>query len=315
MKNFDRDELDEMGGVSATVSDEIHLPKLRTGDCLRLLPDINDESVHLVATDPPYHLDGLNQDWRKGDAKAPKGTGSVGGLPVGMKFDPKQGIELEKFMRRVAEELLRVLVPGAFAVVFSQPRLVHRLAVGVEDAGFEIRDLLAWHYTRRSQFKAFSMNHFINGMKLSDLEKEKLKSRLEGRKTPQLRSQFQSIVLAQKPRKGTFVANWKRYETGLIDSTATLDGKCPTTVMTVEKPGKAPWNKHLTVKPVLLMEHLIKLFSAPGQVVLDPFLGSGTTAVAAFNTGRACIGMEIKPEYIEIARLRVKEAINDRSTT
>ena len=283
-------------------------PQLIEGDCLPILRGMDEGSVHLVATDPPYYLDGLNQDWRKGIGNTPRGTGAVGGLPVGMRFDPKQGHALQAFMQDVGAAMLDVLVPGAFAVVFSQPRLAHRMAVGLEDSGFEIRDLYAWHFTRRAQFKAFSMNHFVDRMDMGSTEKIQLKRRMDGRKTPQLRPQFEAIILAQKPRVGTFVQNWMQYETGLIDSSATLDGKAPSTIMAVEKPRKSVGNGHLTVKPVQLMEHLIRLFSIPGQVVLDPFVGSGTTAVAALRTGRACIGIDINPEYIEIANRRLEEA-------
>ena len=278
------------------------------GDCLEKLTELDPESVHLVVTDPPYYLDGLNAEWRKGKGDTPRGTGSVGGLPVGMKFDPRQGKALQKFIGKVGVLLMDVMTPGAFAVVFSQPRLVHRMAVGLEDAGFEIRDLYAWHYTQRAQFKAFKMDHFIDRMDKTTTEKKQLKRNLRGRKTPQLRPQFEAMILAQKPREGTFVENWLAYRTGLIDSGATLDGKAPSTVMTVEKPNREKNNIHLTVKPVLLMEHLIKLFSERGQIVLDPFLGSGTTAVAALNTERACIGVEIEPDYIKIAEQRIQEA-------
>lgn len=278
---------------------------LREGDCRIHLPDLAAESVHLVVTDPPYFLDGLNDKWAKGQADAVRGTGSVGGLPVGMRFDPQQGKDLQIFMEEVGRLMLSALCPGAFAVVFAQPRLAHRLAVGLEDAGYEIRDLLAWHYTQRAQSKAFSMNHFIDRMELSSADKQRRKLELRGRKTPQLRPQFEAMVLAQKPRVGTFVDNWLTYRTGLMDTTARLDGKAPATVMTVEKPQRPAHNSHLTVKPVLLLEHLIRLFSAPGQVVLDPFLGSGSTAIAALRAGRVCIGMEINPDYMDIAKHRL----------
>ena len=278
------------------------------GDCLEKIPEIDAESVHLVVTDPPYYLDGLNTEWRKGKGDTPRGTGSVGSLPVGMKFDPRQGKALQEFIGKVGDLLLPVMTPGAFAVVFSQPRLVHRMAIGLEDAGFEIRDLFAWHYTQRAQFKAFKMNHFIDRMDISTTEKKKLKRELRERRTPQLRPQFEAMILAQKPRIGTFVENYLAHHTGLIDAKATLDGKAPSTIMTVEKPNKSEKNGHLTVKPVLLIEHLIKLFSEKGQIVLDPFLGSGTTAVAALKTERACIGIEIDSDYIEIASQRVQEA-------
>ena len=267
--------------------------KLVSGDCLEKIKEIERQSVHLVITDPPYYLDGLDKAWRKGKKIPPRGSVTVGRLPIGMKFDPQQGKALQQFIGQVGELLLPVLLPGAFAVFFSQPRLAHRMAVGLEDAGFEIRDLFAWHYTRRAQFKAFSMNHFVDRMDKPINEKDVLKRELGGRKTPQLRPQFEAMILAQKPRQGTFVDNWLAHRTGLIDASASLDGKVPSTVMTVEKPDKIIGNSHLTIKPVLLVEHLIKVFSERHQTVLDPFLGSGTTAIAALQTNRSCIGIEI----------------------
>ena len=275
---------------------------------MELLPDLAADSVHLTITDPPYFLDGLDSGWRNGRPSARRATGSVGGLPVGMKFDPRQGRELQAFMARAGEAVLRALKPGAFAVVFSQPRLAHRMATGLEDAGFEIRDLYAWQFTRRAQFKAFSMDHFVDRMNRPEEEKEEIKRRLGGRKTPQLRPRFEAMVLAQKPRCGTFVENWLAHKTGLIDAGETLDGQAPSTVMAVEKPLRERFNGHLTVKPLALIEHLCRLFSLPGQTVLDPFLGSGTTALAARNTGRACLGIEIEADYLAIAERRLRES-------
>ena len=64
---------------------------------------------------------------------------------------------------------------------------------------------------------------------------------------------------------------------------------------------------HPTIKPLDIITNLIINSSKEGDVVLDPFLGSGTTAVAAVNTGRQFIGMEIDPGYFEIAAKRVEE--------
>ena len=67
-------------------------------------------------------------------------------------------------------------------------------------------------------------------------------------------------------------------------------------------------NFHPTVKPLKLMEYLCKLTKTPtGGIVLDPFLGSGTTALAAQNTGRPYIGIEKEEEYIKIAEARLKQ--------
>jgi site-specific DNA-methyltransferase (adenine-specific) len=55
----------------------------------------------------------------------------------------------------------------------------------------------------------------------------------------------------------------------------------------------------------LLMRHLVRLVTPPGGTVLDPFLGSGTTAIAANMEGFRCIGIEREPEYLDIARARM----------
>ena len=78
--------------------------------------------------------------------------------------------------------------------------------------------------------------------------------------------------------------------------------------MPVRKPPKAEkgeGNFHPTVKPVALISHLIKLFTTPGQMVLDPFLRSGSHGVAALQTGREFVGIERDSAYFEIAANRI----------
>jgi len=64
-------------------------------------------------------------------------------------------------------------------------------------------------------------------------------------------------------------------------------------------------NTHPTIKPLALMEYLVKLVSREGQVVLDPFMGSGTTGMACKRLDRDFIGIEMMPEYMEIAKARI----------
>lgn len=66
---------------------------------------------------------------------------------------------------------------------------------------------------------------------------------------------------------------------------------------------------HPTQKPVALFEYLIRTYTNEGEIVLDNCIGSGTTAVAAINTGRQFIGIEKETEYVEISRRRIDEAI------
>ena len=67
---------------------------------------------------------------------------------------------------------------------------------------------------------------------------------------------------------------------------------------------------HPTQKPVKLMEEIIQIHSSPTAVVLDPFMGSGSTGVACVNTNRDFIGIELDPDYFNIAKNRIQQAIN-----
>ena len=67
-------------------------------------------------------------------------------------------------------------------------------------------------------------------------------------------------------------------------------------------------NHHPTVKPQHLMRWLCRLITPPGGIVLDPFAGSGSTGVAALSEGFEFIGVEVDPEYVQIARARLAHA-------
>lgn len=275
-------------------------------DCREALPEIPDRSVSLVLTDPPYFIDGMDDCWDNGRLRGRVREGVVGGVPCGMKFDTAQGRNLQEFLTPIAREWMRALKPGGFALCFSQARLSHRTAAAIEAAGFEIRDVLAWRY--EGQGKAFTQAHFVRRRNLPPEEEARILAELGGRKTPQLKAQMETIILAQAPREGTFVENWLEHRTGLIDlSNPLIDPeKSPGQVIAVPKPREK--HGHLTAKPVDLLRHLIRIFSddRPETVVLDPFAGSGSTGVAARMEGRSFIGYEIDERTARDANERVE---------
>ena len=274
------------------------------GDCREVLSTMPPDTVHLVLTDPPYFLDSLDDAWT-GKTRPVIGN-VVKNLPGGMKFDPAAGARLQEFIHDVTKDILRVMRPGSFCLMFSQPRLVHRMASGMESAGLEIRDLYAWRFTRQARQKAARQEHWIRRRKdWSETQKEEAIRTLGGRRTAQLRPSFESIVVGQKPTSKTLYETYLDHGTGLVDTEA-VDGL--STVFTIEKEMKASWNDHLSVKPVALLEKIIKVFTKKGQVVLDPFLGSGSTAVAAKREGRICVGVERNEDYYRIACRREDEA-------
>ena len=277
------------------------------GDCFDLLKTIPDNSIDFCLTDPPYFIDGLGDEWDTDKIESRKpSNGQIKNLPKGMKFDVNQGHRFQEFMSGASAEIYRVVKPGGFFVSFSQARLYHRMTVAVEDSGFEIRDMLGWTY--QGQAKAFSQDHIIDKQKnLSDEAKEKLKKELVGWKTPQLKPCIEPMCLAQKPTDGIYIDNWQKWGVGLVNTKAEWEGKFPGNIIPCSKPTKKEkggYNDHVSVKPVELCRHLIRLFTQKNQTVLDPFLGSGTTMVAAELEGRNSIGFELSPHYFSIVKNR-----------
>ena len=120
---------------------------LRQGDCLEVLKTIPDNSVDSVVTDPPYHLTSIVKRFGKeGSAPAQFGTdGAYARASKGFMGKEWDGGDIA-FRTDVWSECLRVLKPGGHLLSFSHSRTYHRMAVAIEDAGFEIRDSIMWIY-------------------------------------------------------------------------------------------------------------------------------------------------------------------------
>lgn len=281
--------------------------KLDGVDCREGMLELDDASISLVLTDPPYGLDGMDSGWNLGRLNERVKAGVIGSLPAGMKFDPEQGRQLQRFLYPIAEHWIRVLKPGGFALCFAQPRLTHRVAAAMEDAGFEIRDMLAWQHEGQ-QPKAFSQDHFVRRMNVDESEKRRIIANLGGRKTPQLKPEMEMIVLGQRPREGTFVANWLKHRVGLIDVVDPFIDATRFPSQVIRHPKADRMFNHMTVKPVEVLRHLIRIFSADDSIVLDTFAGTGSTGVACANEGRRFIGFERDTNIAKAALARVKEA-------
>ena len=289
--------------------------------------------------------------------------------------------------------MFRVLKPGAHVVVCASPRMAHRVTCGLEDAGFEIRDVLCWLYG----------SGFPKSLNLGD-----------GRGTA-LRPAHEPIILARKPCGGTVRACVEQNGTGALNIDACrlggepwrkVNGETgggyrtgkfmgaagrgePTQVNTVTRgsdlgrwppnvaldeaaaemldavdrgptsgavsrffycakasreerergcedlplrtAGKVTGgrqegsaglnspragagrtsgarNHHPTCKPLALMRWLVRLITPPGGLVLDPFVGSGTTGIACIQEQLRFIGIEREAEYVQIAKARIGSA-------
>lgn len=290
------------------------------------LPKLKNNSIDIVLTDPPYFFHKMDNGWNKSTVSDTTHQQRVTSLPVGMKFEPSQGKQFYKWYYEVSKVLYKKLKPGGFFFSFATPRLYHRMATAMEDAGFNIRDTFLWIHTR-NQAKAMKLDYFIDQTDFTKKQKKQLKSKLKGYKTPKIKSCFEPIAVAQKPYDKTYLNNIMKHKVGLFNTTVKVgDNKYPSNILTVDninkimdktfllpRPNikeKGKFNNHPTVKPLQICEHLIKLSAFdPNTVVLDPFAGSGTVALAAKNLGYNFIAIDSNKDYIKIAKRRLKKSL------
>ena len=300
-------DLDEMNPPLGTLLNE---------DSIAGLKRLPAESFHLILSDIPYGIsaeewDVLHSNTNSallGSSPAQKKAGSVfksRGKPINgwSEADRKIPLEYYQWCSTWAGEWLRVLKPGASAVVFAGRRLAHRCVAAMEDAGFCYKDSLAW-LRPRAAHRAQRLSVVFHKRGNDDAEKK-----WSGWKVGNLRPVFEPILWFTKPYKiGTTIAdNALTHEVGGYNEEAFQ--------RYVESPdnviecgfSSGEGGLHPTQKPVMLMQALIELTTRPGQRVLDPFAGSATTLMAAKNTGRQFLGYEMNEDYWKAANERLSE--------
>jgi len=255
------------------------------GDC-REMSAIPDESVHLAVTSPPY--------WTL--KEYPDRDGQLGAIED---FDDFLA-ELDKVWTHV----FRVLVPGGRLVVVvgdvCVPRrrfgrhLVFPLHAAIQEhcrkIGFDNLAPIIWYKIANAVFEVENGSSFLgkpyepNAVIKNDIEFILFQRKPGGYRQPTLAARALSVI-PEDCQKEWFTQIWN----GLTGAS------------TREHP--APY-------PVSLAERLIRMFSFVGDTILDPFMGTGTTAVAASAWGRNSIGFEIEPGYVELARRRLEKAKN-----
>ncbi|RQB41280.1 site-specific DNA-methyltransferase [Pseudomonas aeruginosa] len=193
-----------------------HLPyTLHLGDCLQVLKTFPDNSFDSVVTDPPYGIRFMGKAWDGADIEAraarraempshapdagPNGGHRSVAAEAG-KYDltPKGMLAFQAFTLEWAAECLRVLKPGGHLLSFASPRTYHHMAVGIEMAGFEIRDQIMWVFG-----SGFPKSHNLSG-------------EYEGWGTA-LKPGHEPICMARKPLAGTVARNVLAHGTGALN--------------------------------------------------------------------------------------------------
>ena len=417
---------------------------LYPGECLEVLRGLEADNYDSCVTDPPYHLQSIHKRFAakgRDETSERYAAGPYGRTAKGFMGKQWDGGDIA-FQPELWVEILRVLKPGAHLVAFGGTRTYHRMACAIEDAGFEIRDMISWIYgsgfpkshdvskgidksagaERKIISEGSPIKRMIPGADQNKAGWEKNSGRefiptetapateaakqWEGWGTA-LKPALEPIVLARKPlSEKTVAANVLKHGTGAInidgcrvgmeritthsrgnngafpkrpgertveesgrpvdqrdvdfsprtgrwpaniihDGSEEVLAGFPESVSTIDKTAhagrlgtstfagssqvervqrgdsgsaarffytaKADKNdrigsKHPTVKPLDLMQYLVRLVTQPGGVVLDPFAGTGTTGEAAWREGMRAVLIEREKEYQRDIERRMKLA-------
>jgi DNA modification methylase len=182
---------------------------LRLGDCIEILKTLEDNSVDSIVTDPPYHLTSIVKRFGKeGSAPAQYGTdGAFARASKGFMGKEWDGGDIA-FRTDVWSECYRVLKPGGHLLSFGGSRTYHRMAVAIEDAGFEVRDQIMWIYA-----SGFPKSHNIG----KAIDKMGIDNEWEGWGTA-LKPAHEPICMARKPLSEKSIAeNVLKHGTGGIN--------------------------------------------------------------------------------------------------
>ena len=181
--------------------------------------------------------------------------------------------------------------------------MAHRCICALEDAGFIFKDMIAWE---KEQAPHRAQRIEIIFERRGDLENLQ---KWQNWRVGNLRPIFEPILWFMKPYKigGTLADNVRDYEVGAFNNELWKKYSAMSANILKIKSDKKDHGLHPTQKPLQLLKALIELTTLKGQIILDPFCGSGSTLVAAKQLDRNFIGIEIDKNFVEIAKKRLCE--------
>ena len=186
-------------------------------------------------------------------------------------------------------------------MIFAGRRLSHRAICAFEDSGFIFKDMIAWN-KEKAAHRAQHISKVYE--RRNDFDNAK---KFEGWKIGNLRPLFEPILWFMKPYKigGTIADNVLQYGLGAYNEHIIFKYNQTASNYLIFERKKNDSGLHPAQKPLKLMKFLIELISIEGQIILDPFAGSGSTLLACKELNRNYIGFESDKNYFEIARQRL----------
>ncbi len=248
------------------------LNKILNSNSLEVLKKIPDKTFDLVFADPPYNLQIKNKLRRPDDSKV---------CGVNDKWDQFESFEdYDNFCKTWLNECRRVLKDnGSFWVIGSYHN-IFRLGFHIQNLGFWILNDVIWK--KNNPMPNFKGTRFTNA--------------------------HETLIWASKSKKSKYTFNYQSLKCLNDDLQMRSDWNLPICNGNerIKKNGK---KVHSTQKPESLLHRILLASTNKGDFILDPFLGTGTTAVVAKKLGRNYFGIEKEQKYFEVANQRLEKTL------
>jgi len=271
-----------------------HLYEVVQADCFEWLDERAPNSIHAIVTDPPY---GLKEYATKEKTKLRRGRGGVWRIPPKLdgytrsplpRFTVLTGDDkeaLQNFFADWASKVYRVLVPGGHVFVATNPLVSHLVYTVMEKAGFEKRGEII---------------RLVQTLRGGDRPKNAHKEFTDVTVMP--RSAWEPWGLFRKLYEGRVQDNLRKWKTGGLRRVSEEQPFCDVIKSSPTRGVEREIAPHPSLKPQAFMRQIVRAALPLGEgLVLDPFMGGGSTIAAACAVGYRSIGIESDPEFHQMA--------------
>ncbi len=251
---------------------QLPLDQILRGDCIAAMRALPAKSVDLIFADPPYNLQ------LGGDLSRPDGSHVDAVTDEWDKFDSLSAYD--KFTREWLAEAKRILKDNGAIWVIGSYHNIYKVGAAIQDLGYWILNDIVWRKT--NPMPNFKGTRFTNA--------------------------HETLIWASMGEKSRYTFNYRSMKTLNDELQMRSDWEFPT-CGGQERLKRDGIKVHPTQKPEALIYRILLACTKPGDVVLDPFFGTGTTGAVAKRLGRHWIGIERESDYIAAAEERIAAAL------
>src|SRR6056300_682438 len=284
--------------------------KIINADSLEHLKTLDDNVFDSCVTDPPYHLQSIAKRFTNSTQAKYGKDGSFQRLSKGFMGKEWDGGDIA-FRKELWEQVYRTLKPGCVLLAFSATRNYHRMAVAIEDAGFEIFDMINWIYgsgfPKRKNLLKPAHEPIVMARKGVNKDLNLDECRVNSDNPKKWTKPKGGFWKTDSNTKAKYVENTKgRWPANIIHDG--LDEEWARYFYSAKASKKEKGNTdHPTVKLLELMKYLVRLVTPKDGLVLDPFAGTGTTGEAAILENRKYYLIEKTKKYMSAIENRLNK--------